>query len=333
MHEGTAALQQQQSQTLVDLAAYQKADRDLLQGMLRSSAAPEGESGGGPTQLPRVAVQKMTAEDDPEAFLDIFVGTAEACRWLQAEWGIRLLPLLSGKPSGPPIPCPRTPDTTTTSSGGRSWTGWAAHQRDFAAGSGACPLRTLADPSPSPSSSSTRLGAGSSRESTPLRTSSGRWPWSNSSPDSHSPRRTGSSVTVRPALKPPSDSRRTTSPCPGGAWGPKPGPSLLHSFGPFQPRGGSGLPWGPLALALHHPPWVLPTTLGQLDPSRSLTPQPHPVGLSSHGGVAVGPDCGTARLLPRSGRDIPCTDRRLEQRGGSRSVPGGGGGRPARTVH
>ncbi|XP_029303777.1 NHERF family PDZ scaffold protein 4b [Cottoperca gobio] len=44
MHEGTSALQQQQSQTLVDLAAYQKADRDLLQGMLRSSAAPEGPS-------------------------------------------------------------------------------------------------------------------------------------------------------------------------------------------------------------------------------------------------------------------------------------------------
>ncbi|XP_029312520.1 SCAN domain-containing protein 3-like [Cottoperca gobio] len=39
----------------------------------------------------------MTAEDDPEAFLDIFVGTAEACGWPQAEWGIRLLPLLSGE--------------------------------------------------------------------------------------------------------------------------------------------------------------------------------------------------------------------------------------------
>nr|XP_043874316.1 uncharacterized protein LOC122763902 [Solea senegalensis] len=38
----------------------------------------------------------MTAEDDPEAYLDIFEGTAEACGWPEEERALRLLPLLTG---------------------------------------------------------------------------------------------------------------------------------------------------------------------------------------------------------------------------------------------
>ena len=37
----------------------------------------------------------MTVEDDPEAYLDIFEGSAEACGWPEKEKAVRLPPLLS----------------------------------------------------------------------------------------------------------------------------------------------------------------------------------------------------------------------------------------------
>ncbi|KAK5861614.1 hypothetical protein PBY51_022996 [Eleginops maclovinus] len=45
--------------------------------------------------MQEIALQKMSADDDPEAYLDIFEGTAAACGWPE-EWAVRLLPLLAG---------------------------------------------------------------------------------------------------------------------------------------------------------------------------------------------------------------------------------------------
>ncbi len=47
-----------------------------------------------PTHMP---VQKMGPQDDPEAFLDLFERTAEACGWPQTDWPVRLIPLLTGE--------------------------------------------------------------------------------------------------------------------------------------------------------------------------------------------------------------------------------------------
>ncbi len=45
-----------------------------------------------PTHMP---VQKMGPQDDPEAFLDLFEKTAEACGCPQMNWPVRLIPLLT----------------------------------------------------------------------------------------------------------------------------------------------------------------------------------------------------------------------------------------------
>ncbi len=42
-------------------------------------------------------LQKMGPQDDPEAFLDLFEKTAEACGWPQMNWPVRLISLLSGE--------------------------------------------------------------------------------------------------------------------------------------------------------------------------------------------------------------------------------------------
>lgn len=44
-----------------------------------------------------VPLNKMGPQDEPEAFTDLFEGSVEACGWPQAEWPVRLIPLLSGE--------------------------------------------------------------------------------------------------------------------------------------------------------------------------------------------------------------------------------------------
>jgi len=64
----------------------------LLAG--RSSAAPVP---AGPSGLAGVVLQRMTAEDDVQSYLETFDATAEACGWPADEWAVRLLPLLAGE--------------------------------------------------------------------------------------------------------------------------------------------------------------------------------------------------------------------------------------------
>ncbi len=62
-----------------------------------------GRFGLGEYHLPRpchvgdMPLNKMGPQDDPEAFIDLFEKTAEACGWPQTNWPVRLIPLLSGE--------------------------------------------------------------------------------------------------------------------------------------------------------------------------------------------------------------------------------------------
>ncbi len=42
-------------------------------------------------------LMRMGAHDDPEAFVDLFEKTAEACGWARTQWPVRLIPLLTGE--------------------------------------------------------------------------------------------------------------------------------------------------------------------------------------------------------------------------------------------
>ncbi len=62
-------------------------DREVRAGGATPAPAP-------PTHMP---LNKMGPQDDPEAFIDLFERTAEACGWPSANWPVRLIPLLSGE--------------------------------------------------------------------------------------------------------------------------------------------------------------------------------------------------------------------------------------------
>ncbi len=50
-----------------------------------------------PALSTHMPVNKMGPQNDPEAFLDLFEKSAEACRWPQMNWPVRLIPLLTGE--------------------------------------------------------------------------------------------------------------------------------------------------------------------------------------------------------------------------------------------
>ncbi|XP_069370615.1 uncharacterized protein [Paralichthys olivaceus] len=90
------AMQQQQTQALTTIAAEQREDRALLREWIQRPATPPPEPGTSSRRPPAVSLQRMTPEDDTEAYLDLFEGTAEACGWPEEERAVRLLPLLTG---------------------------------------------------------------------------------------------------------------------------------------------------------------------------------------------------------------------------------------------
>ena len=93
MHREQAAVNQRQPEALhVQTGVSQEFWRDCW-----SSPAPAPYR---PTQLASLTLHKMSPEDDPQTFLEMFE-TAEACLRQQptlpvTEWAVRLLPLLSG---------------------------------------------------------------------------------------------------------------------------------------------------------------------------------------------------------------------------------------------
>ncbi len=66
----------------------------------RPAGHPElARPGGNPRRSPiaHVPLMKMGPHDDPEAFVDLFEKTAEACGWARRQWPVRRIPLLTGE--------------------------------------------------------------------------------------------------------------------------------------------------------------------------------------------------------------------------------------------
>ncbi|XP_073331909.1 uncharacterized protein [Pagrus major] len=88
MNRDQAVLSRQQ---LAALQGQAEKQTQLLEVMVnRAGAAAPAPS------LVGLALHKMSEQDDPQTFLGMFEETAKACGWPEAEWAVRLLPLLSG---------------------------------------------------------------------------------------------------------------------------------------------------------------------------------------------------------------------------------------------
>ncbi len=98
-----AGLHQTQHQALVDLKLEQEdrfrllvqaqdEDRQILRSLLGREASPVTAP-----SIAHVPLMKMGPQDDPEAFVDLFEKTAEACGWARTQWSVRLIPLLTGE--------------------------------------------------------------------------------------------------------------------------------------------------------------------------------------------------------------------------------------------
>ncbi len=95
-HQALLDMREDQERRFQTLVRTQQEDRELF----RSWMDREVRAGGAtpapapPTHMP---LNKMGPQDDPEAFIDLFERTAEACGWPPANWPVRLIPLLSGE--------------------------------------------------------------------------------------------------------------------------------------------------------------------------------------------------------------------------------------------
>ncbi len=98
-----AGLHQAQHQALMDMKLEQEDRFRLLvqaqdedRRAIRSLLGREGTPVAAPS-IAHVPLMKMGPHDDPEAFVDLFEKTAEACGWARSQWPVRLIPLLTGE--------------------------------------------------------------------------------------------------------------------------------------------------------------------------------------------------------------------------------------------
>ncbi len=98
-----AGLHQAQHQALMDmkleqedrfrlLVQAQDEDRRAIRSLLGREETPVAAP-----SIAHVPLMKMGPHDDPEAFVDLFEKTAEACGWARSQWPVRLIPLLTGE--------------------------------------------------------------------------------------------------------------------------------------------------------------------------------------------------------------------------------------------
>ncbi|XP_051581090.1 uncharacterized protein LOC127456668 [Myxocyprinus asiaticus] len=92
-HQALLELRQDQDRRFHEILQVQAEDRHVIQSLLSQEKAPAET----PDTAAPAALMKMGAEDDPEAFLDIFERTAEIWGWPRAQWAATLIPLLSGE--------------------------------------------------------------------------------------------------------------------------------------------------------------------------------------------------------------------------------------------
>ncbi len=98
-----ASLHQAQHQALMDMKLEQEDRFRLLvqaqdedRRAIRSLLGREESPVAAPT-IAHVPLMRMGPHDDPEAFVDLFEKTAEACGWARTQWPLRLIPLLTGE--------------------------------------------------------------------------------------------------------------------------------------------------------------------------------------------------------------------------------------------
>ncbi len=98
-----AGLHQAQHQALMDmkleqedrfrlLVQAQDEDRRAIRSLLGREETPVAAP-----SIAHVPLMKMGPHDDPEAFVDLFEKTAEACGWARSQWPVRLILLLTGE--------------------------------------------------------------------------------------------------------------------------------------------------------------------------------------------------------------------------------------------
>ncbi len=98
-----AGLHQAQHQALLDLKIEQEdrfrllvqaqdEDRRAIRSLLGREETPVAAP-----SIAHVPLMRMGPHDDPEAFVDLFERTAEACGWARSQWPVRLIPLLTGE--------------------------------------------------------------------------------------------------------------------------------------------------------------------------------------------------------------------------------------------
>ncbi len=98
-----AGLHQAQHQALLDMKLEQEDRfRLLVQAQDEDRRAIRSLLGReeNPVAVPSIAhvpLMRMGPHDDPEAFVDLFEKTAEACGWVRTQWPVRLIPLLTGE--------------------------------------------------------------------------------------------------------------------------------------------------------------------------------------------------------------------------------------------
>ncbi len=98
-----AGLHQAQHQALMDmkleqedrfrlLVQAQDEDRQAIRSLLGREENPVAAP-----SIAHVPLMRMGPHDDPEAFVDLFEKTVEACGWVRTQWPVRLIPLLTGE--------------------------------------------------------------------------------------------------------------------------------------------------------------------------------------------------------------------------------------------
>ncbi len=96
-HQALLEMRDDQERRFCALVQAQQEDRELFRSWMDQgvrAGGPSARDPDGPTHLP---LNKMGAQDDPEAFLELFEKSAEACGWPRDHWPVRLIPLLSGE--------------------------------------------------------------------------------------------------------------------------------------------------------------------------------------------------------------------------------------------
>ncbi len=100
--QSLAGLHQAQHQVLLDMKLEQEDRFRLLvqaqdedRRAIRSLLGREGTPVAAPS-IAHVPLMKMGPHDDPEAFVDPFEKTAEACGWARTQWPVRLFPPADG---------------------------------------------------------------------------------------------------------------------------------------------------------------------------------------------------------------------------------------------